>query len=63
MNNNALARLDAFNRALIGFDTMFERLIRSASLPVEIGSIIKPKDPLFTVSRGALFAAEAAGNL
>ena len=24
MNNNALARLDALNRALIGFDTMFD---------------------------------------
>lgn len=28
MNNNALARLDAFNRALIGFDTMFDQMER-----------------------------------
>jgi molecular chaperone IbpA len=28
MNNNQLARLEAFNRALIGFDTMFDAMER-----------------------------------
>jgi molecular chaperone IbpA len=28
MNNNALQRLDAFNRALIGFDSMFDTMER-----------------------------------
>lgn len=28
MNNNALARIDALNRALIGFDTLFDNLER-----------------------------------
>lgn len=28
MNNNALTRLDALNRALVGFDTMFDQMER-----------------------------------
>jgi len=31
MNNNALTRLDALNRALIGFDTMFDTMERRFS--------------------------------
>ena len=43
-----------------GFDTMFEKTLREAKLPIEIGSVIRPKDPLYSVARGCLLAAEAA---
>jgi hypothetical protein len=43
-----------------GFDTLFEKLIRSAELPVEVGRVIRPVDPLFSVARGCLIAAENA---
>lgn len=43
-----------------GFDTLFEKLIRSAELPVEVGRVIRPADPLFSVARGCLIAAENA---
>lgn len=43
-----------------GFDVMFRQLIKKANLPIEIGSVIRPKDPLYSVARGALIAAEAA---
>ena len=45
-----------------GFDVMFEDLIRSAKLPVEIGSVIRPKDPLYSVARGCLMASENVGR-
>jgi actin-like ATPase involved in cell morphogenesis len=41
-----------------GFDTLFEKLIREAKLPVEIGKVIRPSDPLYSVARGTLIAAE-----
>jgi len=43
-----------------GFDTMFKELVGRANLPIEIGNIIRPKDPLYSVARGCLIAAEAA---
>ena len=43
-----------------GFDVMFKQLIKKANLPIEIGSVIRPKDPLYSVARGCLVAAEAA---
>lgn len=43
-----------------GFATMFKETIQQANLPVKIGEIIKPNDPLFSVARGCLLAAEAA---
>ena len=43
-----------------GFETIFEETIRNSHLPIQIGKIIKPKDTLYSVARGALFAAEAS---
>lgn len=46
----------------IGFNTLFEDMIRKIELPIEIGKVIRPKDPLYSVARGCLIAAEAAAN-
>lgn len=43
-----------------GFDKMFEKLLRQASLPIEIGRVIRPDDPIYSVARGCLIAAENA---
>jgi actin-like ATPase involved in cell morphogenesis len=43
-----------------GFDTLFEKLLREAKLPVEVGRVIRPADPLYSVARGCLIAAENA---
>lgn len=43
-----------------GFATMFKETIMAADLPIKIGEIIKPADPLYSVARGCLIAAEAA---
>lgn len=44
-----------------GFDKLFDKLLRSAEMPVEIGAVIRPADPLYSVARGCLVAAENAG--
>lgn len=44
-----------------GFDKIFKEVLDSAKLNIPIGEVIKPKDPLYSVSRGALIAAENAG--
>jgi len=41
-----------------GFDQLFKEIIMQAELPINIGNIIRPSDPLFSVSRGCLIAAE-----
>ena len=43
-----------------GFDTFFDKLIRQAQLPLEIGRVFRPADPLFAVAKGCLLAAENA---
>lgn len=43
-----------------GFDKLFGDAIHSSNLPIEVGQIIRPKDPLFSVAKGCLLAAEAA---
>lgn len=43
-----------------GFDKMFEKLLRQAHLPIEIGRVIRPEDPIYSVARGCLIAAENA---
>jgi actin-like ATPase involved in cell morphogenesis len=43
-----------------GFDKLFETLLRDAKLPVEVGRVIRPADPLLSVARGCLIAAENA---
>ena len=45
-----------------GFANLFKETISNTELPIKIGDIIKPSDPLFSVSRGCLLAAEAASN-
>lgn len=45
-----------------GFDLMFEESLKSVKLPVEIGRVFKPQDPLYAVARGCLIAAENAQN-
>jgi len=41
-------------------DELFKETISQADLPIQIGSIVKPTDPLYSVARGCLIAAEAA---
>ncbi len=43
-----------------GFHTLFKETLQQAGLPLKIGEVIKPKDPLYSVARGCLLAAEAA---
>jgi len=43
-----------------GFGQLFKEVITQAKLPIPIGEIIRPADPLFSVSRGCLIAAEAS---
>lgn len=44
-----------------GFDKLFEKLVRASDMPMDIGRIIRPSDPLYSVARGCLIAAENAG--
>ena len=46
----------------VGFKTIFQETIQQVELPIKIGEIIKPHDPLYSVARGCLIAAEAASN-
>jgi len=43
-----------------GFAQLFKEVIQQAKLPIPIGEIIRPADPLYSVSRGCLIAAEAS---
>jgi hypothetical protein len=43
-----------------GFDVLFEKLLRQANLPIEVGKVIRPDDPVYSVARGCLVAAENA---
>ena len=43
-----------------GFTEMFREAIQQANLPIKIGEVIRPSDPLYSVARGCLLAAEAA---
>ena len=40
------------------FDVFFREVIKQAELPIAIGNIVRPDDPLFSVARGCLIAAE-----
>lgn len=42
----------------IGFDILFRDVMKQAELPIQIGNIVRPNDPLFSVARGCLVAAE-----
>ena len=43
-----------------GFATLFKDTLMQANLSIKVGEIIKPNDPLYSVARGCLIAAEAA---
>jgi actin-like ATPase involved in cell morphogenesis len=44
-----------------GFDVLFAKILEQAQLTnIKIGSVIRPEDPLFSVARGCLIAAENA---
>ena len=45
-----------------GFDTLFADAIKKVNLPIELGQVIRPADPLYSVARGCLLAAEAASK-
>lgn len=44
-----------------GFVELFKKVLKDADLPLQIGRIIRPDDPLYSVARGCLVAAENAG--
>lgn len=43
-----------------GFDVLFEKLLREAKLPIEIGRVVRPNEPLYSVAKGCLIASENA---
>lgn len=43
-----------------GFTELFRDIFVQANVPIKVGRIIRPKDPLFSVARGCLIAAENA---
>lgn len=44
----------------LGFVTMFKDTLTQVGLPIKIGDVIRPNEPLYSVARGVLLAAEAA---
>ena len=45
-----------------GFDVLFDKLLHNAGIEdVEIGKVIRPEDPIYSVARGCMIAAENAG--
>jgi len=45
-----------------GFDKLFRSLITASEMNVDIGEVIRPEDPVYSVARGCLVAAENAGG-
>jgi hypothetical protein len=43
-----------------GFDVLFRKILDQSKVSMKIGEVIRPKDPLFSVARGCLIAAENA---
>lgn len=43
-----------------GFVEIFSEVVKNADLPIKIGNVIRPSDPLYSVARGCLIAAEAS---
>lgn len=41
-----------------GFPELFEKTIQSANLPIQINKVIRPIEPLYSVAKGCLIAAE-----
>lgn len=44
----------------VGFPEIFKEVLLEAKLPIEIGNVFRPPDPLYSVARGCLIAAENA---
>ena len=44
-----------------GFTDIFSESLKSAKLSIPVGEVIRPAEPLFSVAKGCLIAAEAAG--
>lgn len=45
-----------------GFTDIFADVLKQASLSIHVGDVIRPAEPLFSVAKGTLIAAEASGN-
>ena len=44
-----------------GFNVLFEKILEQAKIStLKVGSVIRPEDPLYSVARGCLIAAENA---
>ena len=43
-----------------GFSELFKEVLNATDLPIKVGNVIRPSDPLYSVARGCLLAAEAA---
>ena len=43
-----------------GFETLFAEILQQAKLPLAMDKIVRPNDPLYSVDRGCLIAAENA---
>lgn len=41
-----------------GFDGLFREILDTEKLPIQVNSVIRPEDPLYSVARGCLIAAE-----
>lgn len=45
-----------------GFDLLFSEILEQAGLPIKVGKIVRPADPLYSVAKGCLIAAENASH-
>ena len=45
-----------------GFEQLFKDIVGQVQLPIPVGQIIRPADPLFSVARGCLIAGENAAQ-
>jgi hypothetical protein len=43
-----------------GFVEIFTETLKQANLSIQVGNVIRPEEPLFSVAKGCLIAAEAA---
>ena len=43
-----------------GFPELFREIVAKSNLPIDVGRIVRPTDPLYSVARGCLIAAENA---
>jgi actin-like ATPase involved in cell morphogenesis len=46
----------------VGFDLLFSEIVNQSNFPIKVGNIIRPDDPLYSVARGCLVAAENASH-